>query len=100
MSLGDIELGKTQLDNDDMMENTGLLGAGSHRVSSSNIQNQNIPYCGIISIKFYQPYFDVDTSEVYQRILHSTFYCRREANFITNFSSKPDGYGPVWVCYL
>ena len=56
-----------------------------------------IPFCGCLSVRFYQPYFDVDTSEIIDRISHAMFYCRRDENFLAHISEKPDAYGPVWI---
>jgi hypothetical protein len=58
---------------------------------------KDIPLCGFLSVQYYQPYFDIDTSDVQARILQSTFYCRREQNFMTLIENKPDAYGPFWV---
>jgi hypothetical protein len=59
----------------------------------------DIPMCGFMSVKYYQPYFDVDTADIHTRLLHSTFFCRREQSFMTLISDKPDAYGPFWVSF-
>jgi len=56
-----------------------------------------IPMCGCLSVKFYQPYFDVDTSDILTRISHALFYCRRSENFMELIKDKPDAYGPFWI---
>jgi hypothetical protein len=60
---------------------------------------RDIPMCGFLSVQYYQPLFDVDTVDVYNRILQSTFYCRRENNFLQYIGDKPDAYGPFWVSF-
>ena len=65
--------------------------------SSGGILNGDIPLCGFLSVKFYQPYFDVDTDEVIVRLLQALFYCKRENNFVTLINDKPDAYGPFWI---
>lgn len=57
----------------------------------------DIPFCGCLSVRYYQPYFDVDTSDVHARIANALLYCRRENTFISLFDDKPDAYGPFWV---
>lgn len=57
----------------------------------------DIPFCGCLSVRFYQPYFDLDTDDVTARISHAAFYCQREGNFLTLIGEKPDAYGPIWV---
>ena len=56
-----------------------------------------IPFCGCLSVKFYQPYFDVDTDDVISRVSNALFYCQRQDNFLTLIGDKPDAYGPIWV---
>lgn len=57
----------------------------------------DIPMCGFLSIRYYQPYFDVDTNDVVSRITQASFFCNREQNFLTTIAEKPDAYGPFWV---
>lgn len=56
-----------------------------------------IPCCGCLSVQFYQPYFDVDTQDVVNRLAQSVFFCKREELFLNSINEKPDAYGPVWV---
>lgn len=48
------------------------------------------------TIAAYQPYFDVDTSDVLERIKDSLFPFRGSFNEKT--ASNPDLYGPFWIC--
>jgi hypothetical protein len=58
----------------------------------------SIPLCGCLSVRYYQPYFNVDTSDVLQRMWSSFFFCRREETFLEHIIVKsPDAYGPIWV---
>ncbi len=41
-----------------------------------------MPFCGCLSMRYYQPYFDIDTQEIYSRIIASVFYCRSTTSFI------------------
>lgn len=60
-------------------------------------QEIEIPFCGCLSVRYYQPYFDVDTQDIFNRISHSFLFCRREENFLASIGDKPDAYGPIWV---
>uniref|UniRef100_A0A453F120 Protein YIP n=2 Tax=Aegilops tauschii subsp. strangulata TaxID=200361 RepID=A0A453F120_AEGTS len=50
----------------------------------------------MFSVAAYKPYFDVDTSDVVERIWESVFPFR--GNFTEKTSDKPDLYGPFWTC--
>lgn len=63
----------------------------------NNSEIPDIPFCGFLSVRFYQPYFDIDTADVVSRISSSIFYCRREENFLVSMKDKPDAYGPFWI---
>ncbi|KAI6226201.1 Protein YIPF [Aphelenchoides fujianensis] len=50
-----------------------------------------------LSFSFYQQYFDVDTEQVYKRILHSVVP-KKDGNFIReHVQPVPDLYGPFWI---
>lgn len=57
--------------------------------------------CGLLSIEFYQPYFNVDTSEVTARLLQAAWPLQRNrsSTFLGEgeSSQRADLYGPVWV---
>lgn len=71
--------------------------------------------CGLLSIEFYKPYFDVDTSQVKRRLLQSAWPMRKVEPFLPleegagedpggedaggsgRYGGAPDLYGPVWV---
>jgi hypothetical protein len=60
-------------------------------------EEADIPFCGCLSVRYYKPYFDVDTADISSRIMSSLFYCRSEQNFLASISARPDAYGPFWV---
>ena len=81
---------------------------GGNSPQSSLLRNETkqdyldsgIPFCGCLSLKFYQPYFDLDSQEVIDRIWMSTLFCRRAETFLDYISSETktaDAYGPFWV---
>ena len=53
-------------------ETAGSSGGGSDGNKESNVVNgTDIPLCGILSVKFYKPYFDVDTKDITNRLYHA-----------------------------
>ena len=81
--------------NDDIdNERSGLI---SNAATASQSAIPEVPLCGFLTVQYYQPFFDVDTVDISNRILASTFFCRREQNFVTMIGDKPDAYGPIWV---
>lgn len=81
--------------NDDIdNERSGLI---SNNAAASQSAIPEVPLCGFLTVQYYQPFFDVDTVDISNRILASTFFCRREQNFVTMIGDKPDAYGPIWV---
>lgn len=50
------------------------------------------------SIEYYQQFFNIDTSDVIERILFSLIPKKAPSNYLkTNLSVNPDLYGPIWV---
>ncbi|CAA7399978.1 unnamed protein product [Spirodela intermedia] len=49
-----------------------------------------------LTIGSYKPYFDVDTSDVLERIKDSLFPFK--ATFTEKTANNPDLYGPFWIC--
>jgi protein YIPF1/2 len=54
-------------------------------------------FCGCLSVRYYQPYFDVDTAHVVERIKFALFPFKREEGFIQLLGPNPDAYGPFWI---
>lgn len=81
--------------NDDIDNERSGLVHGNPAAAQSSIPE--VPLCGFLTVQYYQPFFDIDTVDISNRILASTFFCRREQNFVTMIGDKPDAYGPIWV---
>lgn len=68
-------------------------------------RGQNISMCGLLSLEFYRPYFDVDTSQVKSRLLQAAWPLRKTLPFLGGADTEgngrgiaaPDLYSPVWV---
>lgn len=78
-----------------MASSTGLL----REEGNAGNQRDDMPFCGCLTIKYYQPYFDVDTKDITSRVGSALFYCRANSgeNFMALTADKPDAYGPFWV---
>ncbi|KAJ8622675.1 hypothetical protein MRB53_031204 [Persea americana] len=50
----------------------------------------------MLTIAAYKPYFDVDTTDVLERIKESLFPFK--GNFSEKTTDNPDLYGPFWIC--
>ena len=80
---------------------SGLLDS-TQSTNAANTPKENedslegIPLCGILSIKFYRPYFDVDTKDIVSR-LYSAVVSYKDNSFMSLIADKPDAYGPFWV---
>lgn len=75
----------------DMEQSSNLLGP------QKQADTPDIPFCGCLSIRYYQPYFDVDTEDIQKRISNAFIFCKREQNFLNLIGDKPDVYGPFWI---
>ena len=92
----------------------GIGGGGGGGAASINSGSQNqrsqppgqeMNMCGLLSLQFYQPYFDVDTSQVKARLLQAALPMRQAEPFLRTGDNaegegdggQPDLYGPVWV---
>ncbi|KAE9448165.1 hypothetical protein C3L33_19938, partial [Rhododendron williamsianum] len=67
----------------------------SKPVSGSD-EPQSSGWFQIFSLAYYKPYFDVDTSDVLERIKDSLIPFR--GSFSEKTASNPDLYGPFWIC--
>ncbi|RDY13264.1 Protein YIPF1-like protein [Mucuna pruriens] len=67
----------------------------SKPVSGSD-ENQQGGWFRTFTIAAYKPYFDIDTSDVLERIIDSLFPFRGSFNEKT--ATNPDLYGPFWIC--
>ena len=89
--------GKDEIDDDDLNATNNGVVDENKTLLQNGAEFPEIPFCGCLSVRFYQPYFDVDTSEIMSRISHAMFYCKRSENFFALTQDKPDAYGPVWI---
>ncbi|KAJ8751940.1 hypothetical protein K2173_000686 [Erythroxylum novogranatense] len=64
--------------------------------ASGSDESQQSGWFRACSVNAYKPYFDVDTSDVLDRIKDSLFPFR--GNFSEKTASNPDLYGPFWIC--
>ncbi|PIN22041.1 hypothetical protein CDL12_05260 [Handroanthus impetiginosus] len=64
--------------------------------TSSSDEPQQGGWIRSLTIAAYRPYFDVDTSDVLERIKDSLFPFR--GSFSEKTASNPDLYGPFWIC--
>lgn len=53
-------------------------------------------FCSCFSVRYYQPLFNVDTSEVSSRML-MTVLPHKATGFISSTGANPDAYGPLWA---
>ncbi|KAL8171723.1 hypothetical protein V2J09_023527 [Rumex salicifolius] len=67
----------------------------SKPVSGSD-DSQSSGWFGAFTVAAYKPYFDVDTSDVMERIKESLFPFK--GSFTEMISNNPDLYGPFWIC--
>lgn len=69
--------------------------------ASSGQPNQRINVCGLLSLQYYQPFFDVDTSQVKTRLFQAAWPIRKSSSSFLGEGDTAaptvDLYGPVWV---
>ena len=82
------ELGQGLLDEN--MNNTNTI-------SGEEVGTSAIPLCGFLSIRFYKPYFDVDSKDISTRLQHVLLKHSKEESFMSLVAEKPDAYGPFWI---
>ncbi|KAL9447350.1 hypothetical protein AB3S75_014920 [Citrus x aurantiifolia] len=68
----------------------------SKPASGSSDEAQSSGWFRAFTVAAYKPYFDVDTSDVLERIKDSLFPFRD--TFTEKTSDNPDLYGPFWIC--
>ncbi|KAJ8436825.1 hypothetical protein Cgig2_032053 [Carnegiea gigantea] len=64
--------------------------------STGSDEPQPSSWFKVFSVAAYKPYFDVDTSDVLERIKESLFPWK--GSFAEMISNNPDLYGPFWIC--
>lgn len=67
--------------------------------TSNSFQNDPVAQkYSVWSLEYFQRFFDVDTNEVVDRILGS-MHPNKGVNYFQHYiQSKPDLYGPFWIC--
>ena len=78
-------------------EDEEFLGTKKVEEKSSS---SNIPLCGCLSVQYYRPFFDIDTKDVYERLVMSSTYCRKDDTFYQLIKENPDAYGPFWIATI
>ncbi|THU59112.1 hypothetical protein C4D60_Mb03t21560 [Musa balbisiana] len=68
----------------------------SKPASGGSSESQPTGWMQSLTVGAYKPYFDVDTSDVLERIRDSLFPFR--GNFTEKTADNPDLYGPFWIC--
>jgi len=87
----------------DEEEEFGLIGGKGQASSSSGSTSPksdnkpDIPLCGCLSVQYYQPFFDVNTSDIWERLMMAAFYIRKDDSFMQLIKTNPDAYGPFWI---
>ena len=93
-------LSTAMMKQDKFEDDEEMNGAHSSSTVGARVEKSEmpeIPLCGCLSVRFYQPYFDIDSSDVISRLSNALFYCKREQNFLSRMRDKPDAYGPFWI---
>lgn len=76
------------------------IGTGTTGGSDKKVAPQPVVMCGFLSLDFYRPYFDVDTSQVKTRLSQAVWPKAQGPPFLEDSDAAPvmpDMYGPVWV---
>ncbi|XP_066342818.1 uncharacterized protein [Miscanthus floridulus] len=74
----------------------GGAGSGGRGGSAGSDDAAQGGWFRMFSVAAYKPYFDVDTSDVVERIWESVFPFH--GTFTEKTSENPDLYGPFWTC--
>jgi len=82
---------------DNTRDSDGLISGSPRAQDGGKEKDEGMPFCGCLSMKYYQPFFDVDTKDITERIQASMFYCKANSSFISSVAEKPDLYGPFWI---
>mmetsp|Transcript_6166 Transcript_6166/g.8182 ORF Transcript_6166/g.8182 Transcript_6166/m.8182 type:complete len:247 (+) Transcript_6166:90-830(+) len=54
-------------------------------------------FCGMMSVAYYQKYFDVDDKEVKTRLIKALLPFKSGETLLEQIEGRSDAYGPVWV---
>ncbi|CAM9640491.1 unnamed protein product [Choristocarpus tenellus] len=73
---------------------------GSSQPSATKTNELRMSMCGLLSIEFYRPYFDVDTSQVLSRLAKAGLPVIKGPSILEEEEGREcvlDLYGPFWV---
>lgn len=71
------------------------IGASTDGIDPSASASSGPSFCPFLNISYYQPYFDVTTTDVLNR-MKSPFIIWKD-DFFESVAQKPDMYGPFWI---
>lgn len=91
--------GRDEEEGESLNSMASSTGSTREQQQKGGQERDEIPFCGCLTVKYYQPFFDVDTKDIVSRIGSAVFYCRAGSgeNFMSLTAEKPDAYGPFWV---
>eukprot|EP00484_Ammonia_sp_Unknown_P001575 CAMPEP_0197021728 /NCGR_PEP_ID=MMETSP1384-20130603/2675_1 /TAXON_ID=29189 /ORGANISM="Ammonia sp." /LENGTH=231 /DNA_ID=CAMNT_0042449631 /DNA_START=90 /DNA_END=782 /DNA_ORIENTATION=+ len=88
--------GKMSSRNDSNKESTNInIGSNNLNDTPSGTQLASTAKCW--NIEYYQPYFDIDTSDELQRLKKALFPFAGGEFLDKELNEKPDLYGPFWI---
>ncbi|KAJ0464787.1 putative Yip1 domain, protein Yip5/YIPF1/YIPF2 [Helianthus annuus] len=79
-----------------MITSNLLYTATFSKPTSGSSEQPTANWVKAFTVTAYQPYFDVDTSDILERIKESLFPFKGTFNEKT--ANRPDLYGPFWIC--
>ncbi|TDH64898.1 uncharacterized protein CCR75_000648 [Bremia lactucae] len=74
-----------------------LIGAKAAALGEDGKPVRPTGACGCFSLAFYQPYFNVDTSDIQQRLMRALLPFMKDPAFSELALESPDAYGPFWL---
>ncbi|KAG6609410.1 YIPF1 protein [Phytophthora cinnamomi] len=74
-----------------------LMGSKKTPYGEEDKPARPVGLCGCLSLAYYQPYFDVDTTDVQQRLLRALVPFKKDPTFAELALQSPDAYGPFWL---
>lgn len=87
-----------KLDIDSSYSQFPSTSAHEDNASKLNDETDKSPFISLLSIEYYQRLFDVDTDQVVDRIIWAMIP-KPGVNYLQHhIGSKPDLYGPFWIC--
>ena len=75
----------------------GFGAESSSSASSSSKVEAPTGMCSCFTVAYYQPFFNVNTSDVQDRLKGTLAFHQREPTFLSVIGDTPDLYGPFWV---